>query len=65
MNRRFWFTLEACMILASVAFTQQPQSTVDTTAMTAIKEEALKHSEVMTTLSYLTDVYGPRLTWSP
>lgn len=30
-----------------------------------IKEEGLKHSQVMTTLSYLTDVIGPRLTGSP
>src|ERR1700677_1985004 len=30
-----------------------------------IKEEGLKHSQVMATLSYLTDVIGPRLTGSP
>ncbi len=30
-----------------------------------IKEEGLKRSQVMTTLSYLTDVIGPRLTGSP
>jgi hypothetical protein len=30
-----------------------------------IKEEGLKHSQVMPTLSYLTDVIGPRLTGSP
>ncbi len=30
-----------------------------------IKEEGLKHSQVMSTLSYLTDVIGPRLTGSP
>ena len=30
-----------------------------------IKEEGLKHSKVMETLSYLTDVIGPRLTGSP
>ena len=65
MNHRFWFALGACMLLASLAFSQQPQSTVDTTTMAAIRDEALKHSEVMKTLSYLTDVYGPRLTWSP
>ena len=30
-----------------------------------IKEEGLKHSQVMETLSYLSDVIGPRLTGSP
>src|SRR5436305_5364376 len=30
-----------------------------------IKEEGLNHSEVMKTLSYLSDVIGPRLTGSP
>src|SRR5262249_20130890 len=30
-----------------------------------IKEEGLKRSQVMATLSYLTDVIGPRLTGSP
>ena len=30
-----------------------------------IKEEGLKHSQVMKTLSHLTDVIGPRLTASP
>ena len=30
-----------------------------------IKEEGLKQSKVMETLSYLTDVIGPRLTGSP
>jgi len=30
-----------------------------------IRDEGLKHSQVMETLSYLTDVIGPRLTGSP
>jgi len=64
MQQRFWFTVLICLFMASIALSQQLTSSVDTTAMSAIKEEALKHSEVMKTLSYLTDVYGPRLTWS-
>jgi hypothetical protein len=52
-------------MVASAAFAQQTASSVDTTTLSAIKEEALERSEVMKTLSYLTDVYGPRLTWSP
>jgi carboxypeptidase Q len=34
-------------------------------AIERIKEEGLKRSQVMATLSYLTDVIGPRLTGSP
>jgi len=30
-----------------------------------IKTEGMQHSQVMDTMSYLTDVYGPRLTGSP
>lgn len=39
--------------------------TVDLTTIWKIKDEGLNRSEVMETLSYLTDVYGPRLTGSP
>jgi carboxypeptidase Q len=37
----------------------------DLTLISRIKLEAYDHSQVMDTLSYLTDVYGPRLTASP
>src|SRR6476659_4663652 len=38
---------------------------VDLDAVYRIKEEGLQRSKVMETVSYLTDVYGPRLTGSP
>jgi carboxypeptidase Q len=38
---------------------------VDLDAVYRIKEEGLQRSRVMETTSYLTDVYGPRLTGSP
>jgi carboxypeptidase Q len=38
---------------------------VDPEAINRIKEEELKHSQVMETVGYLTDVVGPRLTGSP
>jgi carboxypeptidase Q len=41
------------------------QEKVDTLALAKIKEEGLKHSQVMDLLSSLCDVYGPRLSWSP
>ncbi len=55
----------ALLLASSVALSQPARPFVDTTAIAAIKDEALKRSEVMQTLSYLCDVYGPRLTWSP
>jgi len=42
-----------------------PQERVDLDAVYKIKDEGLNRSQVMSTLSYLTDVYGPRLTGSP
>ena len=42
-----------------------PQEKFDQDAISKIKEEGMKHSQVMDTLSYLTDVPGPRLTGSP
>ena len=38
---------------------------VDLQAVYAIKDEGLQRSKVMEIASYLTDVYGPRLTGSP
>src|SRR5438045_9679255 len=38
---------------------------IDLDAIYRIKDEGLQHSKVMEVESYLTDVYGPRLTGSP
>jgi carboxypeptidase Q len=38
---------------------------LDLDALYRIKEEGLQHSKVMEIESYLTDIYGPRLTGSP
>lgn len=39
--------------------------TIDLDAVYRIKEEGLERSKVMEIASYLSDVYGPRLTGSP
>lgn len=44
---------------------QGPQEKFDQAAIDKIKEEGMKHSQVMDILSYLTDVPGARLTGSP
>lgn len=61
MKRSLWL-LAVLLVLSSVAFAQ---SDVDTSAIVKIKDEGMNRSQVMEIMSYLTDVYGPRLTWSP
>lgn len=61
-------TALALLILTLVgvpAVAQAPRERVDTEVVNKIKEEGQKRSKVMETISYLTDVHGPRLTASP
>src|SRR5207253_7525116 len=58
--RASFVLLVAVPILAQIS--QEP---VDLDGIYRIKDEGLNRSQVMETLSYLTDVYGPRLTGSP
>jgi hypothetical protein len=52
--------------LAAVAQSQEhPPERVDAAMISAIREEGLSHSQVMDTVSWLADVYGPRLTGTP
>src|SRR6516165_4314480 len=44
---------------------QAPPAAPSSEPIERIKEEELKRSQVMATMSYLTDVIGPRLTGSP
>ena len=53
-------------LASSVAVSAQgPQEKFDQDAITKIKDEGMNHSQVMDTLSYITDVPGARLTGSP
>jgi carboxypeptidase Q len=56
-----------CLLVMHPAAAQSPASseTVDYNAIYTIKDEGFKRSQVMDVVSYLTDVYGPRLTGSP
>ena len=58
------FALLAMVAAATPKFVAA-QEKVDVATIERIKTEALQHSQVMDMMSYLTDVYGPRLTWSP
>jgi len=62
--------LAVALAVAIAAFVVPPlagqsQEPVDLQAIYKIKEEGLQRSKVMEIASYLTDVYGPRLTGSP
>ncbi len=57
--KRLW------LIVLLWAIPLQAQEPVDTLAIRLIREEGLQRSQVMETLFWLTDVYGPRLTGSP
>lgn len=49
----------------SVAFVSAQQTAAQTDINARIRAEALNNSQIMRTLHYFTDVYGPRLTGSP
>lgn len=53
------------VLVLAVCTTGVAQVFVDTSAIAKLKDEGMNRSEVMEILSYLTDVYGPRLAWSP
>src|SRR5262252_3114743 len=65
MKRIQVFAFFALLCLAIPIVGQMPQEKVDLDAIYKIKDEGLNRSQVMDTLSYLTDVYGARLTGSP
>jgi len=58
-------TAVALALLFGIPITAQMQEKVDLDAIYKIKDEGLNRSQVMDILSYLTDVYGARLTGSP
>ncbi|MBK6750160.1 MAG: M20/M25/M40 family metallo-hydrolase [Acidobacteria bacterium] len=53
----------AALLTPSFAIAQQPSAAAD--ALAKIKDEGMNRSQVMSTIRYLTDVIGPRLTNSP
>ncbi len=68
--RSFWTSLAFVvaagpMPMMPVAMAQMPAERVDTETVDKIKQEGLERSKVMETISFLTDVHGPRLTGSP
>src|SRR6266481_5191285 len=64
--RKHASALAVCVVLLAVLpLVAQAPSQVDLYAIHQIKDEGFNNSKVMEIMSYLTDVYGPRLTNSP
>jgi len=53
------------LAMSTTVSAQTPVEKIDTAVIDRIKEEGLQRSKVMDSISYLTDVHGPRLTGSP
>ncbi len=61
----FTRALLSLVVLLNATVTPQSLSTTETEIQTRIRKEAMDNSQIMRTLHYFTDVYGPRLTGSP
>src|ERR1700690_760815 len=64
MKRLVYTLLLVAAFVGSGAAQPVPEK-IDTAVIAKIKNEGMSNSKVMETLSYLSDVYGPRLTGSP
>jgi carboxypeptidase Q len=62
MNHRTF--IAACTVVAATAL-PIAQSKLDPAVNDKIRQEENDHSQIMRTMHFLTDVYGPRLTGSP
>src|SRR5437762_3522185 len=66
IHRTFALTAAMALLVGLPLAADWPVSEkLDLDAVYRIKDEGLQHSKVMEIESYLTDVYGPRLTGSP
>ena len=65
VHARFAAGILALLIFAPATAVAQMPERVDTAAASRIRDEGFNRSQVMETASWLTDVYGPRLTNSP
>src|SRR5258705_7427631 len=57
--------LIALAIIAALALPQAQTEKLDYATLGSIRDEGLSRSQVMDHISWLSDVYGPRLTGSP
>jgi len=65
IRRNAPLVLTALALLSIPAISRAQTEKVDQAAMQKIRDEGFNRSKIMETASWLTDVYGPRLTGSP
>ena len=65
MTKRILGVVALAIVFVSFGLAQMVAEKVDTVVINQIKEEGLKRSQVMEFMSYLSDIYGPRLAGSP
>jgi carboxypeptidase Q len=63
--KRALLGIACALVLAAGALAGQRVERVDAAAIAKIRDEGLRRSQVMDTLFWLTDRYGPRVTGSP
>jgi len=54
-----------CCFVLALQIAVRAQSAADPDINKKIRQEEMDHSQIMHTMHFLTDVYGPRLTGSP
>src|ERR1035438_2364660 len=68
MKKRTWGIMvvigAGCLVIAAPS-QERTQESVDPGVISAIRDEGLAHSQVFDDVSWLADVYGPRLTGTP
>jgi len=62
---KYFYVLILVLCIIQFLPAQMQQEKIDSVVIAQIKDEGMNRSQVMEYLSYLTDVYGPRLTGSP
>lgn len=65
MRRRLLLPLLVFGLCVAYPVAQATQERIDTDMNAKIRKEGMDNSQIMRTMHYLTDVYGPRLTGSP
>jgi carboxypeptidase Q len=65
MHHKWTARASTLVLAATLAMPLAAQEKVDVTTIERIKSEEMNRGQVMDIMSWLSDVYGPRLTWSP
>src|SRR6187397_2446145 len=63
--RKMLVPLAVLTLVVAAPSAQAPVEKIDVEINAKIRKEGMDNSQIMKTMHYLTDVYGPRLTGSP